>query len=129
MNKELTETSEGILPHPERAILVGIEALVGDSRRSMQELLELVRAAGASPVGILVQKRDSPHPATFIGRGKVEELAVELVDLDADMVVFDAALSPVQVKNLVDALGCKVLDRTELILDIFAQHAHSREGK
>ncbi len=129
MSEKLTETAEGIPLEPERVILVGIEALVGDSRRSMQELLELVRAAGASPTDILTQRRHKPDSHTFIGKGKVEELAATVVESDVDMVVFDAELNPAQVKNLVDGLGCKVLDRTELILDIFAQHAHSREGK
>lgn len=129
MSEKLTETAEGIPLEPERVILVGIEALVGDSHRSMQELLELVRAAGASPIDILTQRRHKPDSHTFIGKGKVEELAATVMESDVDMVVFDAELNPAQVKNLVDGLGCKVLDRTELILDIFAQHAHSREGK
>ena len=129
MTPDHSEANEAVLPRPERALLVGIEALTGESRHRMQELLELVRAAGASPIRVIVQKRGRPDPATFLGRGKVEELAGEVANEDADMVVFDAELSPTQVKNLVDQLQCKVLDRSELILDIFAQHAHSREGK
>ncbi len=129
MTPDHSEANEAVLSRPERAILVGIEALTGESRHRMQELLELVRAAGASPIGVIVQRRRKPEPATFLGRGKVEELAGEVANEDADMVVFDAELSPTQVKNLADQLQCKVLDRSELILDIFAQHAHSREGK
>ncbi len=129
MTPDHSELNETVLPRPERAILVGIEALTEESRHRMQELLELVRAAGASPIGVMVQKRGRPDPATFLGHGKLEELAGEVANEDADMVVFDAELSPTQVKNLADQLQCKVLDRSELILDIFAQHAHSREGK
>ena len=129
MTEELTQSAADIRPEPERVILVGTEILSGASRRSMQELLELVRAAGASPVGIVTQRREKPHGATFIGKGKVQELAMEVVATQADMVVFNAELRPGQVTNLADALDCKVLDRTELILDIFSQHAHTREGK
>lgn len=114
----------------ERAVLVGTDRLVGEGLRSMDELADLARAAGAEPVGVLVQKRDAPHQNTFLGKGKLEELKAEMASLDATVALFDGELSPRQVRNLVDALeDKKVLDRTELILDIFAQHAHTAEGK
>ena len=114
---------------PERAILVGTEKLVGEGRRSMRELADLARTAGALPVGVMVQKRDQPHQATYLGKGKVQELKARMAELDAPVVLFDGELSPAQVRNLVDLLDGKILDRTELILDIFAQHARSAEGK
>ncbi|MBD3291600.1 MAG: GTPase HflX [Armatimonadia bacterium] len=113
----------------ERAILVGIDDLQGRSRRSMRELIELAKTAGAQVIDLVTQRRNTPHIRTFIGEGKVEELSA-LVDAEgADLVIFNAELSPVQNRNLVNGLDCKVLDRTELILDIFAQHAHTAEGK
>ena len=113
----------------ERAILVGIDDLQGRSRRSMRELIELAKTAGAQVIDLVTQSRNSPDIRTFIGAGKVEEVASLVQGEDADLVIFNAELSPVQNRNLVKALDCKVLDRTELILDIFAQHAHTREGK
>jgi GTPase len=113
----------------ERAILVGIDDLQGQSRRSMRELIELAKTAGAQVIDLVTQRRDSPDIRTFIGAGKVEEVAALVEGESADLVIFNAELSPVQNRNLVKALDCKVLDRTELILDIFAQHANTREGK
>ena len=113
----------------EKAILVGISRLRGEGLRSMRELAQLAIAAGAVPVEVLIQQRNSPHQATYIGKGKVEELKALRLSADAEIVLFDDELSPVQVGNLIDQLDCKVLDRTELILDIFAQHATSREGQ
>ncbi|MEN6301407.1 MAG: GTPase HflX [Armatimonadia bacterium] len=114
----------------ERAVLVGTDKLVGEGLRSMDELADLAKAAGAEPVGVMVQKRDDPHQNTFLGKGKLQELKAEMASLGATVALFDGELSPRQVRNLVDVLeGCKVLDRTELILDIFAQHAHTAEGK
>ncbi|NLO04360.1 MAG: GTPase HflX [candidate division WS1 bacterium] len=113
----------------ERAILVGIETLEGRSARSMRELIELAKTAGAQVLDIITQNRDKPDIATFIGAGKVEELASMVQGMEADLVIFNAELSPVQNRNLVKAIDTKVLDRTELILDIFAQHARTREGK
>ena len=123
-DREDTEQSE-----VERAILVGIDDLEGRSRRSMRELIDLAKTAGAQVIDLLTQRRDRPDIRTFIGGGKVEELAALVSGEGADLVVFNAELSPVQNRNLVNALDCKVLDRTELILDIFAQHARTREGK
>ncbi len=121
--------TEGVRAEPERAILVGIETLEGAARRSMRELIELTRTAGASVVGLVNQRRDKPDRSTFIGKGKLEELCAEVLTMGADLVIFNDELSPTQHTNLVDALDCKVLDRTELILDIFAQHARSAEGQ
>jgi len=114
----------------ERAVLVGTDRLIGEGRRSMDELADLAQAAGADPVGVMIQNRDAPHQNTYLGKGKLQELKAEMASLDATVALFDGELSPRQVRNLVDVLeGCKVLDRTELILDIFAQHAHTAEGK
>ncbi len=114
----------------ERAILVGIEDLDGKGRRPMRELIELTKTAGALVVGIVNQSRNKPDHRTFIGAGKVEELKLDVLEHAADLVIFNTELSPIQNRNLVAALDqCKVLDRTELILDIFAQHARSHEGK
>ncbi|MFO7946761.1 MAG: GTPase HflX [Armatimonadota bacterium] len=117
------------LPQAEDAVLVGLKKLRGEGLRSMRELANLAISAGARPVDVLIQPRRSPRPATYIGTGKLEELKALQLSLDAEIVLFDDELTPVQVSNLVDELECKVLDRSELILDIFAQHATSREGQ
>ncbi len=96
---------------------------------SLNELEELVRTAGAEVVGRLVQNRESVHPGTYIGSGKINELAELLRETGASGIVTDDELSPAQMKNLEDALDCNVMDRTMVILDIFAQHAGTSEGK
>lgn len=112
----------------ERAILVGLER--GDDwRDKLEEMRELAVSAGAEVVGELTQRREEPDPVYYIGRGKVEELAVMLRELDANLVIVDASLNLVQHRNLENALQTKVVDRVELILDIFAQRAHTKEGK
>ncbi len=88
-----------------------------------------MQAAGGIVVAELVQSQDRPHPATYIGKGKLEELRIILENSRADLVVFDNELTPVQMRNLEDELECKILDRTLIILDIFAGRARSREGK
>ena len=93
------------------------------------ELQELVRTAGAEAVGVVTQRRSRPDPAYFIGRGKLEEVAAQVAEAGADLVIFDHDLSPAQARNLEKALNTGVLDRTQLILDIFAQRARTREGK
>jgi GTP-binding protein HflX len=116
----------------ERAILVGIQTPdLSDeqARESMAELAELARTAGAEVLDETLQRRRSPNPATLIGSGKVEELALRTRELGATMVIVDAELSPSQQSKLDDAWGLKVIDRTQLILDIFAQRAQTREGK
>ena len=114
------KTSEG----PERAVLMGIE-----SQESLRELRKLAQTAGAAVVQMFLQKRDKPDTATFIGRGRAEELALQCQALEADLVIFDEELSGIQVRNLEQMLRVRVIDRTTLILDIFAQRASSSEGK
>jgi GTP-binding protein HflX len=95
----------------------------------LAELGELLRTAGVATVGELVQHRERPHPNTYLGPGKVEELKATLKRADANVVACDDELSPRQERNLEEALGVPVIDRTAVILDIFADHAHSAEGK
>jgi GTP-binding protein HflX len=99
-----------------------------DADESLGEFRELVRSAGGEIVAELMQRRVRPDPATLIGQGKVEEIAGVAASTDADLVLFDHDLSPTQLRNLEGALPCRVLDRTQLILDIFARHARTREG-
>ena len=108
----------------ERAVLMGIE-----SEESLQELARLAETAGAEVVGMFLQKRDKPENALFIGKGRADELTRQAQALEADMVIFDEELSGIQMRNLEDMLHVKVVDRTTLILDIFAQRASSAEGK
>ncbi len=115
----------------DRAILVAADmrgALL-PAEESLQELAELARTAGAEVVGTTTQHLHHPHPATYIGKGKVEEVAEARTNLDANVVIFDDELSPSQQRNLEKALGVKVIDRTALILDIFATRAHTAEGR
>ena len=111
----------------ERAILVGVGP--GKTEDDLDELAALADSAGAEAVGRVVQTRADPDPATFVGRGKVEEIAGAVRSLRAAAVIFDDELSPGQLRNLEERLKTKVIDRTALILDIFALHARSREGK
>jgi len=115
----------------ERVILVGvwIEGSVKDAENSMEELAALAETAGSKVLDALIQRRDKPDPATFIGSGKVSELKAIVKSTGADTVVCDGELSPSQLRNLEDKVKVKVVDRTALILDIFAQHAKSKEGK
>ena len=108
----------------ERAVLVGIE-----SEESLEELKALALTAGAEAVGIVLQKRAKPDSVFCIGKGKAEELALRCQALQADLVIFDEVLSGVMQKNLEEILRLKVIDRTALILDIFASRANTREGK
>jgi GTP-binding protein HflX len=95
----------------------------------LAELRELLLTAGVASVGELTQRRDNPHPNTYLGAGKLEELGAELARSDANLLACDDELSPRQERNLESALGVPVIDRTAIILDIFASHAHSAEGK
>jgi GTP-binding protein HflX len=118
----------------ERALLVGLEKAGHDRwavQDSLEELRDLTQSAGAEVVELVSQKRDAPSAPTFIGRGKAAELAAICREKNANTVIFDDDLSPAQVRNLEEILGenIKILDRTELILDIFAQRAHTKEGK
>ncbi len=119
----------------ERAILVGMEYGGGVStigwtaEDSLEELKQLADTAGAEVVARFLQKRPKPDPAFFIGRGKVQELALYVQQENIDLCIFDDELSPAQQRNIEQAMGVRVLDRTALILDIFAQRAHTNEGK
>jgi GTP-binding protein HflX len=116
----------------EKAILVGVKLPTYQNHAwemSFAELHGLVETAGAKVVSEIIQIRDVPDPATYIGKGKVEELARICAELEIELAVFDQELSPAQVRNLERVLPCKVLDRTQIILDIFAGRARSREGK
>ena len=101
----------------------------GDAEESLEELKRLTDTAGADVVETLLQRRDRPDPATFLGKGKAEEVRSVVRATGADTVIVDEELSPGQLRNLEELCGCKVIDRTALIIDIFAQHAHSAEGK
>lgn len=116
----------------ERAILVGCQTPALDDIRfqySMEELSSLTETAKGEVVISVAQKRDRPHPALYIGKGKVEELKALVDELEADLVIFNDELSPSQKRNLSSELEARIIDRTQLILDIFAQRARSKEGK
>ena len=100
-----------------------------DTEESLAEFRELVASAGGEVAAELLQRRARPDPATLIGAGKVEEVAGVAASVNADLVLFDHDLTPTQLRNLEAALPCRVLDRTQLILDIFARHARTREGQ
>ena len=114
----------------EKVILVGVSEQEGDDAEdSLVELAELVRTAGAQVVGTLIQKRELIHPGTYVGTGKVAEIAELIEQTGATGIVCDDELSPAQLKNLEDQLQTKVMDRTLIILDIFADRATTSEGK
>ena len=116
----------------QRALLVGVvrdASAAAEGDRSLEELELLTDTAGSDPVEAVLVRRDRPDPATFIGKGKLSELVAESHMLDIDVVVFDNELSPAQQRNLQQAFQCDVVDRVALILDIFAQHAHTHEGR
>jgi GTP-binding protein HflX len=120
----------GASPARERAILIGV---TGNSRAaaedSMLELSELARAAGLEVAATVIQHRPRFDPRFLMGKGKISELVIQALQLGADLMVFDAELSPSQVRGITDFTELKVIDRTQLILDIFAQRARTREGK
>jgi GTP-binding protein HflX len=121
-------------PRQERAVLVGHAGVERSNvrehlERSLDELELLADTAGAKVTDVLVQRRGTLHPATFLGKGKVQELKALAEERDAELVIFDDDLSPAQVKNLEQTLGRKVIDRSELILDIFARRARTRESR
>ena len=122
------------LKKKERAVLAGLSAASMDEHErstevSMEELAALVETAGGEAVAMLIQSRPSPEPRSFIGDGKVQEMKQLIEDNDCDLAVFDNELSPSQMRVLSEDLGVKVLDRSGLILDIFAQRAQTREGQ
>lgn len=123
---ELIEIGE----QQERVILFAASTNAsGDTEESVEELRELVRTAGAETMGIVIQNRENIHPGTYLGKGKIQELKEMVWETGATGVVCDDELSPAQLKNLEDALDTKVMDRTMIILDIFAARAKTREGK
>jgi GTP-binding protein HflX len=113
----------------ERAVLVHLNLASEAEREDPREFEELVLSAGGDPVAYVMGQRDAPHPRTFVGSGKLEEILDEVRLHDAEIVMFNHALSPSQERNLEKELSCRVLDRTGLILDIFAQRARTHEGK
>ena len=114
---------------PERGFIVGVFPQGADGESELAELRELARTAGVAPVGEIVQHRPHPHPRTFVGKGKLTELQQAYSGSDAEVLLVDDELSPTQQRELEDVLKARVVDRTQLILDIFAQHARSAEGK
>jgi GTPase len=129
--RRLSATEVDLAVVRQRALLVGTgvgSRTAADAEDSLAELARLADTAGADPVESVLQRRDRPDPATYVGPGKAEELAAAAADLDADVVVFDDELTPAQQRNLEARLGRDVVDRVALILDIFAQHATSQEG-
>jgi GTP-binding protein HflX len=115
-----------------RVFLIGVELKsrsAADIRESLAELAELAATAGAQILGEGVQKMDTPAAATYIGKGKAEEFAKFCKENDVDTVIFDDELTPAQTRNLEKIFGCKIMDRTALILEIFGQRARTREGK
>ena len=114
---------------PERAFLVSVDTGEFDAEASMSELYELTESAGARPVGAMIQKREKPDGATCIGSGRLEELKGFCESQEVDLIIFDCELSPTQIRNLEFETEVRIIDRTMLILDIFASRARSREGK
>ncbi len=112
-----------------RAALVGVDFGKGDFDAGLAELSLLAKSAGAMPIATIAGKRTSPDAALFVGSGKADEIARAATDHQADIIIFNHALSPAQQRNLERHLGLRVIDRTSLILDIFAQRAKSHEGK
>ncbi|MGW1345955.1 GTPase HflX [Kribbella sp. NPDC002412] len=133
MSTELTDISEVEYRKLllERVLLVGVwtEGSAEDAENSLAELKLLAETAGSEVLDGVIQRRKKPDPATFIGSGKVADLRDLVASLGADTVIADGELAPAQLRNLEDRLKVKVVDRTALILDIFAQHAKSKEGK
>jgi GTPase len=114
---------------PERGFVVAVLGPGVDESEELGELRELLRTAGVTPVGELVQRRPAPDPRTYVGKGKLEELKRLVANSGAESLIVDDELDPGQQRRLEDALSARVVDRTQLILDIFAQHARSAEGK
>src|SRR2546429_7257838 len=116
-------------PEPERGFVLAVLGQGVDPEEELAEVRELARTAGVEPVGAVVQHRTRPAQRTYVGKGKLEELKVRFKDSAAESVIVDDELDPAQQRYLENALNTRVVDRTQLILDIFAQHATSAEGK
>ena len=110
------------------ALLVSVDTGYYDAEASLEELFELVKSAGANPIMSVTQNLQKPETATFVGTGKLQEIAEICEQQEIDLLVFDSELSPTQIKNIEAATDVRVIDRTTLILDIFAQRARSKEG-
>lgn len=113
----------------ERALLISVDTGDFDAEASINELAELADTAGAEVIGMMVQKKDAPSPSSFVGSGRLEEMERFCRSNDIDIIIADSELSPIQVKNIEDFTAVRVVDRTTLILDIFAKRARSAEGK
>src|SRR5918993_808941 len=111
------------------AVLVGLDLGQADYSESLQEARQLAASAGVDARAVIKGRRERPDPASFAGRGKVDEIADAVAAVNAPLTIFNHELSPVQERNLEKRLNCRVVDRTSLILDIFAQRARSHEGK
>ncbi len=132
IDKAAPDRSEDNSEEETRAILVGVildgSSHTDDAKTELRELAELTRTAGAEPVAYHIQRRPSPDSKLYIGKGLASDLALERQALDAGLIIFDDELSPSQIRNLEETVGARVIDRTALILDIFAARAKSREG-
>ncbi len=120
------KTNEEKIP---TALLVGVDTGAYDAEASLAELFELAESAGAQPILSVTQKLQKPESATFVGTGKLKEIAQICTDREVDLLIFDSELTPSQIKNIEAETDVRVIDRTTLILDIFAQRARSKEGK
>jgi len=127
MTKAELERTAG--PAPERGLVLAVLPKGVDGDEELAELRELARTAGVTPVGQIVQHRVRPDPRSYVGKGKLEELKAAYGDAAAEVLIVDDELQPTQQRTLEDALSSRVVDRTQLILDVFAQHAVSAEGK
>src|SRR4051795_5427344 len=116
-------------PEPERGFVLAVLAQGADEDGELAEVRELARTAGVEPIGAVVQHRARPAQRTYVGKGKLEELKERFKESGAESVIVDDELDPAQQRFLENALNARVIDRTQLILDIFAQHATSAEGK
>lgn len=126
MTQQLYETEE---ERQERALLISVDTGEFDAAVSLEELAELAATAGAAVVDTAIQKKETPDKATCLGSGRAEELALRCAAEDIDLVIVDRELTPTQQRNLEDIFPCRVIDRTALILDIFAGRAQSAEGR
>ncbi len=129
MTGQTEPRASGYGPPRQRALLAAIDTGEYDPETSLDELTELARSAGAEVAGRMIQKRDAPDAATCIGAGRLEEAAAFIRDNQVELMIFDLELSKSQLANIEEAVGVRVVDRTMLILDIFAQRAKSSEGR
>ncbi|MFW6126723.1 MAG: GTPase HflX, partial [Thermodesulfobacteriota bacterium] len=131
LEEELARSGDGTGPSGrERAILVGVSAKNrADAEDSMAELTELARSAGLEVAATVIQRRSRTDPRFLMGKGRLTDLVIQALQLGSDLLIFDAELTPAQVRSITDFTELRVLDRTQLILDLFAQRARTREGK